>query len=46
MLIEIIFALVEQDQLQMKWLLNDLNKLVPFDDREDGMCELLSPRNV
>lgn len=38
MLIEIIFALVEQDRSQMKWLLNDLNKLVPFDDREDGMC--------
>ena len=38
MLIDIVFALVEQDQYQMHWLLGELNKLVPYEDQEDGKC--------
>ena len=43
-LYHIVFELVKGDDEQLRWLLEDLKKLVPFDKEDEGMCWFLFPR--
>lgn len=43
-LYHIVFELVKGDDEQLRWLLEDLKKLVPFDKEDEGML-LLSPQS-
>ena len=36
MLIEILFALIGRDQVQLRWLIDDLDALVPFYKPDDN----------
>lgn len=43
-LYHIVFELVKGDDEQLRWLLEDLKKLVPFDKEDEGMCWFLISR--
>jgi hypothetical protein len=42
MLIDLIFVLIDEDTIQLQWLMNDLDELVPFFHDDDGWFLLLN----